>query len=203
MGINLQKGQKIDLTKGGSGLSDILVGLGWDPVEQKSGGLFGLGKKQEDIDCDASVILLGSDGKLHGSSTEQCLVYFGNLVYANGAIQHQGDNLTGEGDGDDEEIVVHLQSIPQDIARLVFTVNIYDANVRKQNFGMIQNAFIRLEDMKNGNEFCRFNLSDNYNGMTGLVAGEIYRYNGEWKFNAIGQPVREASRLQSLLDLYK
>ncbi len=211
MSINLKKGQKIDLTKGGGGLSRIMVGLGWDEAQpatpQQSGGFFGLFKSQpqqqtQDIDCDASAILLNADGKLYGREANDCCVYFGNLNHYSGAIQHQGDNLTGAGDGDDEQIMVDLNRVPTDVAKIVFAVNIYDADVRGQHFGMIQNAFIRLVNLANNSEICKFNLSENYLGMTGMIVGEIYRYNGEWKFNAIGQPVKEASRLQSLLNLY-
>lgn len=211
MSINLQKGQKIDLTKGGGGLSRIMVGLGWDEAQpapqQSSGGFFGRFRNQprqqtQDIDCDASAILLNANGKLYGTTANDFCVYFGNLSHPSGAIQHQGDNLTGEGDGDDEQIMVDLSRIPADVAKIVFVVNIYDANVRGQHFGMIQNAFIRLVNLANNSEICKFNLSENYYGMTGMVVGEIYRYNGEWKFNAIGQPVKDASRLQSLIDLF-
>lgn len=209
MGVNLQKGQKINLTKGGGGLSRIMVGLGWDeaqPSRPQGGGLFSslfsAPQQTQDIDCDASAILLNSTGKLYGTDANDCCVYFGNLVHYSGAIIHQGDNLTGAGEGDDEQIFVDLARIPADVAKVVFVVNIYDANVRGQHFGMIQNAFIRLVDLSNNSEICRFNLSENYYGMTGMVVGEIYRYNGEWKFNAIGQPVKEASRLGNLVNLY-
>ena len=199
MAINLQKGQKIDLTKGGTGLRAVMVGLGWD--EAQSGGLFGL-IKPKPIDCDASVILCGADGKVVSRDINQSVVYFGNLRHTSDAIIHQGDNLTGAGEGDDEQIMVDLSRVPMNIQRMVFVVNIYDANVRNQHFGMIKNAFIRLVDLDKRTEICRFNLTEDYSGMTGLVVGEIYRKNGEWKFNAIGQPVREASRLQSLIKLY-
>ena len=208
MSINLQKGQKIDLTKGGGGLSRIMVGLGWDEAQQppQNSGFLGLFKsppKAMDIDCDASAILLKADGKLLGSDIKEYCVYFKNLTHYSGAIQHQGDNLTGAGDGDDEQIMVDLSRVPTDVAKIVFVVNIYDAKVRGQHFGMIQNAFIRLVNLANNSEICKFNLSEDYSGMTGMVAGEIYRKNGEWKFNAIGQPVKEASRLQNLIDLYR
>lgn len=208
MSINLQKGQKIDLTKGGGGLSRIMVGLGWDEAQpvQQSGGFFSRFRSQpqqtQDIDCDASAILLNSNGKVYGRQVNDCCVYYGNLVHPSGAIQHQGDNLTGAGDGDDEQIMVDLNRVPADVAKIVFVVNIYDANVRGQHFGMIQNAFIRLVNLANNSEICKFNLSENYSGMTGMVVGEIYRYNGEWKFNAIGQAIREASRIDALLNLY-
>lgn len=201
MAVNLVKGQKISLVKQGSGgLKRIMVGLGWDEVQQKRGFFF---RKPQDIDCDASVILCGADGRLISRDTNKCCVFFGNLRHSSGAIVHQGDNLTGAGEGDDEQIMVDLSQLPQEIDKLVFVVNIYDANARGQHFGMIQNAFIRLVDMSNNSELCRYNLTDNYNGMTGVVVGEIYRRDGEWKFNAIGQGVANASRLSALIDLYK
>lgn len=209
MGISLQKGQKIDLTKGGGGgLRQVMVGLGWDEAQQNSGGgflknLFGSGQQQAAIDCDASAIICGANGKIINNNIADCCVYFGNLRHSSGAIVHQGDNLTGAGDGDDEQIMVNLSMVPSNIDKIVFVVNIYDARTRNQHFGMIRNAFIRLVNMDNNTEICRYNLSDNYNNMTGLVVGEIYRKNGEWKFNAIGQPVQEASRLDSLIQLYR
>ena len=205
MGVNLQKGQKIDLTKGSSGLKKVMVGLGWDEARQDSGGFFqNLFKgKPKDIDCDASAILCGADGKIVANDIKQCCVFCGNLQHASGAIVHQGDNLTGAGEGDDEQIMVDLPSVPSNIERIVFVVNIYDARVRGQHFGMIKNAFIRLVDLSNYSEICRFNLSENYNNMTGLVVGELYRKGSEWKFNAIGQPVMEASRLDALIKMYQ
>ena len=200
MGINLQKGQKIDLTKGGGGLRQVMVGLGWDEAEQPRGFF---APKPQPFDCDASAILCGANGRIVGNDISQCCVYFGNLRHPSGAIVHQGDNLTGEGDGDDEQIMVNLPMVPSQVDKIVFVVNIYDARKRNQHFGLIRNAFIRLVDMDHHTEICRFNLSENYNNMTGLVVGEIYRKNGEWKFNAIGQPVQEASRLDSLIQLYR
>lgn len=200
MSVNLKKGEKISLVKPGGGLKKVRVGLGWDEAARKR-GLFSL--KPKDIDCDASVILCGEDGKIISTDVKHCCVYFGNLRDASGAIVHAGDNLTGGGEGDDEQITVDLSLIPPGIARLVFVVNIYDAGVRRQHFGMIRNAFIRLVDLGNNSEICRFNLTEDYTGMTGLVVGEIYRRGGEWKFNAVGQGVAEASRLASLIDLYR
>lgn len=199
MSINLQKGQKIDLTKGGIGLKHIMVGLGWDEAQQSNtSGFLGLFKsKSQDIDCDASAILCNSNGRYMN------LVYYRNLQLSNGAIVHQGDNLTGAGDGDDEQIMVDLSKISPLVGKIVFVVNIYSASDRKQHFGMTQNAFIRLVDMDKNNEICRYNLSDNYYGMEGLIVGEIYRYNEEWKFNAIGQPVQNASRDDQLTAMYK
>ncbi|MDE6502817.1 MAG: TerD family protein [Ruminococcus sp.] len=204
MSINLQKGQKINLTKENNGLKRVMVGLGWDEVKQ-SGGFFSMlfSSQPADIDCDASAIICGDNGKLVSSDAKQSVVYFGNLRHPSGAIIHQGDNLTGAGDGDDEQIMVDISRLPSNVGKVVFVVNIYNAKQKGQHFGMIQNAFIRLVNMDNNQEICRYNLSENYNNMTGLVVGEIYRKGSEWKFNAIGQPVREASRLDSLISLYR
>ena len=202
MSVNLKKGQKISLVKPGSaGLKRIMVGLGWDEVEQKRRVFFA--PKPQDIDCDASVILCGANGKVISPDPKQGCVYFGNLRHSSGAIVHQGDNLTGAGEGDDEQIMVDLSLLPADVCKLVFVVNIYDADVRKQHFGMIQNAFIRIVDLSSRNEICRFNLTEDYSGKTGMVVGEIYKYEGEWKFNAIGQGVTGASRVTRLIEMYK
>ena len=203
MGVNLVKGQKVNLVKSGGGsLRRILVGLGWDEVQQKRGFF---APKPQDIDCDASVILCGSNGRLVSSQIDQTCVYFNNTSFAGGAIRHSGDDTTGgnSSGGDDEMILIDLQAIPSYVAKMAFVVNIYDANVRGQHFGLVRNAYIRVVDMDSNNEVCRFNLSENYNGMTGLVAGEIYRNGNEWRFDAIGQPVRDASRLSKLIDLYR
>ena len=185
MSISLQKGQKVSLTKDNAGLAKIIVGLGWDEVQQSSGGgllgaLFGGG--QQAIDCDASAIML-RNGKF---ADKDDLVYFGNLKHRSGTVVHQGDNLTGAGDGDDEQIVIDLSRVPETYDKIVIVVNIYQAVQRRQHFGMIQNAFIRLVDARNGNEMCKYNLTENYSGMTAMIFGEVYRHNGEWKFNAIG-----------------
>ena len=204
MSVNLQKGQKISLTKPGMGLSKVMVGLGWDEARPAATGLRALfAAKPADIDCDASAILCGANGKVIGNNARDCCIYFGNLRHPSGAIVHQGDNLTGAGEGDDEQIMVDLSKVPANIDKIVFVVNIYDANVRNQHFGMIRNAFIRLVDMSKNSEICRYNLSEDYNGMTGLIVGEIYRRDGEWKFNAIGQGVAKASRLDNLISLYR
>lgn len=195
MGINLQKGQRIDLTKKNPGLSQIMVGLGWDPVKKTSGGgllagLFGGGSKNAEIDCDASVIMLDSNDKL---ARNQDLIYFGNLRSTCGSVVHTGDNLTGEGEGDDEQIIVNLGLVPANIQKLVFVVNIYDCIRRKQDFGLIQNAYIRVTNGSNNQEIIRYNLTDDYAGKTTLVVGEIYRHSGEWKFAAIGEGTHDAS----------
>ena len=163
MGVSLQKGQKVSLTKDNAGLAKIIVGLGWDEVQQSSGGgllgaLFGGG--QQEIDCDASAIML-RNGKF---ADKDDLVYFGNLKHRSGTVVHQGDNLTGAGDGDDEQIVIDLSRVPETYDKIVIVVNIYQAVQRRQHFGMIQNAFIRLVDARNGNEMCKYNLTENYSG---------------------------------------
>ena len=186
MGINLQKGQRISLTKDNPGLKKTMVGLGWDPVKQQSKGLLGglFGGSQAQVDCDASVFMLDENGKL---KSKENIIYFGNLKSKCGSVQHMGDNLTGNGDGDDEQVMVDLSSVPQNIAKLVFVVNIYAAAQRKQHFGMIENAFIRLVNVSDNKEMLRFNLTEEYSGKTGLYVAEIYRNNGEWKFIAVGE----------------
>lgn len=180
MSISLQKGQKVSLSKDNAGLSKILIGLGWDEVK-RSKGFFA--PKPQAIDCDASLLLL-QDGKL---KRKEDIVYYGNLRHDSGTVQHMGDNLTGAGDGDDEQIVVDLSKMPQQYDKLVVVVNIYQPIQRKQHFGMIQNAFCRIENEGNHAEICKYNLTESYSDMTALIVGEIYRRDGEWKFNAIGQ----------------
>ncbi|MEH7352698.1 TerD family protein [Neobacillus drentensis] len=194
MAINLQKGQRVDLTKSNPGLSKIMVGLGWDPMKSGGGGglfggMFG-GGGAANIDCDASVIMLGANDKLQNNKD---VIYFGNLRSNDGSVQHSGDNLTGDGDGDDEQIMVDLNRVPSNIQKLVFVVNIYDCIKRKQHFGMIQNAFIRIVNPSNNQELIHYNLSDNYSGLTCLVTGEIYRHGNDWKFAAIGSGTNSAS----------
>ncbi|QGG46497.1 TerD family protein [Heliorestis convoluta] len=197
MTINLKKGQKIDLTKGAAGISELTVGLGWDPIKKAGGGflsgLFGGGG--QDIDCDASVLMLREGDRL------QEVVYFGQLKSKCNSIVHSGDNLTGDGDGDDEQIFVSLNKVPSSIHKLVFVVNIYQAVQRKQDFGMIQNAYIRIVNKNTNEELCRYSLTDNYGGQTALIAGEVYRHQGEWKFAAIGQGTTDPS-LKELASRY-
>ncbi|MDR3542199.1 MAG: TerD family protein [Desulfosporosinus sp.] len=191
--MNLQKGQKIDLTKGNPGLTKIMVGLGWDEVSKsKSGGFFSslLGGKPAEIDCDASAIMLDEQNKL---TSKERLVYFGHLQSADKSVKHSGDNLTGGGEGDDEQIHVDLTLIPHGVQKIVFVVNIYDCIKRKQDFGHIANAFIRVVNPVNGQELCRFNLSESYAGKTSLIVAEVYRHTNEWKFAAIGEATNDAS----------
>ena len=180
MSISLQKGQKVSLSKENAGLSKVVIGLGWDEVQKGKGGFFA--KKPKPIDCDASALLL-INGRL---TNKEDIIYFGNLRHKSGTIQHMGDNLTGAGEGDDEQIIVDLANVPAEYDRIVLVVNIYQAVQRNQHFGMVENAFIRLVDGRNNNEMCRYNLTENYSGMTAMIFGEVYRHNGEWKFNAIG-----------------
>lgn len=180
MSISLQKGQKVSLSKENEGLSKLLIGLGWDEVKQ-SRGFFA--PKPQPIDCDASAILL-QNGKLMGKKD---LVYFGNLKHSSGAVSHMGDNLTGAGDGDDEQIMVDLNSLPLCYDKIVIVVNIYESTARKQHFGLIKNAFIRLVDASKGVEMYKYNLTEDYSGRTAMIFGEVYRHEGEWKFSAIGQ----------------
>lgn len=181
MSISLQKGQKVSLSKDNAGLGKIVVGLGWDEVQRSKGGLFA--PKPQPIDCDASAIML-KNGKLQDKAD---LVFFGNLRHGSGTVVHMGDNLTGAGDGDDEQIVIDLAGVPQEYDKIVIVVNIYQAMQRRQHFGLIRNAFIRLVDARNNSEMCKYNLTEDYSGMTGMIFGEVYRHNGEWKFSAIGQ----------------
>ena len=186
MSVSLQKGQKVSLTKESrEGLNKVIVGLGWDEAQRSKGGLFGglFAAKPQAIDCDASALML-KDGKLVDGKD---VIYFGNLKHRSGSVMHMGDNLTGAGEGDDEQIMIELERVPAEYNRIVMVVNIYQAVQRHQDFGMIQNSFIRIVDGRNGQELCRYNLSENYDGMTAMIFGEVYRNNGEWKFNAVGQ----------------
>ena len=190
MSISLQKGQKVSLSKDNAGLAKVIVGLGWDEVKSSSGGgLFSsLFKAQpKPIDCDASAIML-KNGKF---VDQKDLVYYGNLRHKSGTVNHQGDNLTGEGEGDDEQIIIDLSKVPQEYDNIVIVVNIYQAVQRNQHFGLIENAFIRLVDARNNKEMCKYNLTDDYSGMTAMIFGEVYRHNGEWKFSAIGQGTKD------------
>lgn len=184
MTISLKKGQRISLSKEAPGLTQIICGLGWDVVQKSGGGFFGAFGGGHDFDLDASVLCLDSNKRI---TDIKDIVYFGNLKHQSGAIAHQGDNLTGAGDGDDEVIVVDLPKIPQRISRLVFVVNIYECIRRKQDFSQVENAFVRLVNRANNKELARYDLSGtNYAGMTGMTLAEIYRHNDEWKMAAVG-----------------
>lgn len=187
MAVSLQKGQKVSLSKETPGLSRVIVGLGWDEAKPAKRGLFGFGGgRTQAIDCDASALLC-VDGKIQNTKD---VVFYNNLTHPSGAVKHLGDNLTGAGEGDDEQIVIELDRVPEQYDRIILCVTIYQARERNQQFGMIENSFIRLVDARNNQEICRYNLKERYDGATAMVFGEVYRRNGEWKFNAMGQPLQ-------------
>ena len=169
MPINLSKGQKVDLTKGNPGLKKIMVGLGWDVNAFDTGA---------DFDLDAAVFMLGTNGKC---PTDKEFIFYSNLKHPSESV-----NLTGAGDGDDEQIMVDLTKVPANIERIAFTVTIYDSDVRHQNFGQVSNAYIRLVDESTGVELIHYDLGEDFSIETAVVVGELYKNNGEWKFNAIG-----------------
>jgi len=174
MPINLSKGQKVDLTKGNPGLKNIMVGLGWDVNSFYSGA---------DFDLDVSAFLCGSNGKC---PNDKDFIFYGNLVHPSEAVKHMGDNLTGEGEGDDEQIQIDLVKIPENIEKIAFTVTIYEAEQRRQNFGQVNNAFIRIYNEVTGEEMLRYDLGEDFSIETAAVFGELYKNGSEWKFNAIG-----------------
>ena len=174
MPICLKKGEKVSLTKDNPGLKNVLVGLGWDVNAFDTGGSF---------DLDASAFLLTDSGKV---SAQEDFVFYGNKEHKSGGVVYMGDNRTGAGDGDDEQIKLDLSKIPQAITRIVFTVTIYEAEARRQNFGQVSNAFIRLVDESAGKEIVRYDLGEDFSIETAVVVGEVYRNGAEWKFNAIG-----------------
>ena len=174
MSVSLQKGQKVSLTKGNPGLSKVVVGLGWDVNQFETGG---------DFDLDAAAFLLTDSGKV---SSQEDFVFFGNLEHPSGSVKHLGDNLTGAGEGDDEQIKIELSMVPANITKIAFTVTIYEAESRRQNFGQVNNAFIRIYNETNGEELLRYDLGEDFSIETAAVFGELYKNGNEWKFNAIG-----------------
>jgi len=174
MSVSLSKGQKVSLTKDNPGLKNIMAGLGWDVNAFDSGSAF---------DLDASVFMCGADGKC---PSEKEFIFYGNLEHPSGSVKHMGDNLTGEGSGDDEQIKIDLSQIPANIEKIAFTVTIYEADKRNQNFGQVSNAYIRIVDEATGTELIKYDLDEDFSIETDMVVGELYKNNGEWKFNAIG-----------------
>ena len=174
MGVTLQKGGNVSLDKVAPGMTKIHVGLGWD--ERATDG--------QDFDLDASVFLLDETGKARADSD---FIFYNNLKSSCSSVIHQGDNRTGEGDGDDESIKVELPKVPTGVAKISITVTIHDAQARSQNFGQVTNAFIRLVNDETNEEVARYDLSEDYSIETAMIFGEIYRHSGEWKFKAIGQ----------------
>jgi tellurium resistance protein TerD len=174
MGVSLVKGGNISLSKEAPGLTNVIVGLGWD-VRTTTG---------VDYDLDASAIMLGASGKV---LSDRHFVFFNNLVSPDGTVEHTGDNLTGEGEGDDEAIKVNLAAMSPDVTKIVFPVSIYEAEIRRQNFGQVSNAFIRVVNAVDNRELTRFDLSEDASTETAMVFGELYRHGSEWKFRAVGQ----------------
>ena len=174
MPISLKKGQKVSLTKGNPGLKNVVVGLGWDTNAYDTGS---------DFDLDAAAFCLTDSGKV---SSQNDFVFFGILNHVSGAISHLGDNLTGAGDGDDEQIKIDLSKVPAEITKIAFTVTIYEADARRQNFGQVSNAFVRIFDENSGEELLRYDLGEDFSIETAVVFGELYKNGEEWKFNAIG-----------------
>jgi len=174
VGVSLSKGGNVSLTKAAPNLTGVMVGLGWD-VRTTTGA---------DFDLDASAIICNASGKV---ISDQHFVFFNNLRSPDGAVEHQGDNLTGSGEGDDEQVKVNLAGLPVEADKVVFTVSIYDAETRNQSFGQVQNAFIRVVNSADNNELARFDLTEDASTETAMVFGELYRNQAEWKFRAIGQ----------------
>ncbi|GAA1088408.1 MULTISPECIES: TerD family protein [Kitasatospora] len=174
MGVSLAKGGNVSLSKEAPGLTSVIVGLGWD-VRSTTGA---------DFDLDASALLCGENGRV---MTDQHFVFYNNLASPDGSVEHSGDNLTGGGDGDDEQIKVDLVGVPLAVSKIVFPVSIYDAESRLQNFGQVRNAFIRVVDQATGREVARYDLSEDASSETAMVFGELYRHGTDWKFRAIGQ----------------
>jgi tellurium resistance protein TerD len=211
MAINLQKGQTIDLRKNDRGedvydLSQVTIGLGWDVKESKPGFLGKLfGGKEEDYDLDAVAFLLGENGKVQNLGKDLRngdIIFFNSLKHPSGQIWLTGDNRTGEGEGDDEQIIVRLNTLPERYQKIVFLVTIYQGRQKGQHFGKVENAFIRAVDAK-GKEIAKFSLSGNetLNGKCSMIFSEVYRHNGNWKFRAIGEE-KDTDSLVDLLKLY-
>ncbi len=174
MAISLTKGQNISLSKTDPSLKNVLVGLGWDARSTDG----------QDFDLDASVFMATENGKV---PSDRHFIFYNQLVSPCGGVEHTGDNLTGDGDGDDESVIVRLDKVESNIKSLFITVTIHDAEARRQNFGQVSNAFVRIVNNDTSDEIVRFDLSEDYSTETAMVFGEIYRHNGEWKFRAIGQ----------------
>ena len=172
--ISLKKGEKIDLSKSAPALKRAMIGLGWD-ANDRVGAQF---------DLDASCFLLDANGRASGI---QDFIFYNNLVGGNGSVQHQGDNLTGDGDGDDEQILIEFDKVPANIAKIAITITIDQADTRRQNFGMVRNAFARVVDNDTQREMIRFDLGEDFSTETAIIAVEFYRHNGSWKMSAVAQ----------------
>ena len=177
MALSLSKGGNLSLTKEAPGMTKVLVGLGWDT--RSTDGV--------DFDLDASAFLLKADGKVRADSD---FIFYNQLKSVDGSVEHTGDNRTGEGDGDDEAIKVDLSKVPAEIDKIAFTVTIHEAEVRKQNFGQVSNAFIRIVNQDNNSEVARYDLAEDASTETAMIFAELYRHGSEWKFRAVGQGFR-------------
>lgn len=174
MPVSLSKGGNVSLSKAAPGLKAISVGLGWD-LRATDGAAF---------DLDASVFLLNTGGKVRSDAD---FIFYNNKKSADGSVEHQGDNLTGAGDGDDESVQVSLEKLPPDVDKIAVTVTIHEADARRQNFGMVSKAFVRVVNLADNSEIARYDLSEDSSTETAMIFGEIYRNAGEWKFKAVGQ----------------
>ena len=174
MALSLSKGGNLSLTKEAPGMTKVLVGLGWDARSTDG----------QDFDLDASAFLLKADGKVRADSD---FIFYNQLKSTDGSVEHTGDNRTGEGDGDDEAIKIDLSKVPADIDKIAITVTIHEADARKQNFGQVRNAFIRLVNQDNNNEVVRYDLAEDASTETAMIFAELYRNGAEWKFRAVGQ----------------
>jgi len=174
MAVSLSKGGNVSLSKEAPGLKNIIVGLGWDPRATDG----------KEFDLDASVFVCGENGKVRSDAD---FVFYNNKVGADGAVEHQGDNRSGEGEGDDEQVRIDLSKVPADVKKMAFAVTIHEAESRAQNFGMVSNAFMRVANADGENELARYDLSEDYSIETAMVFGEVYRHGDEWKFKAVGQ----------------
>jgi tellurium resistance protein TerD len=174
MSVSLSKGGNVSLTKEAPNLKAVLVGLGWD--ERTTSGA--------DFDLDASALMLNQSGQI---LSDAHFVFFNNLRSPDGSVEHTGDNLTGGGDGDDEQIKVDLGAVPLECDKIIFPVSIYEAESRRQSFGQVRNAFIRVVNQDGGTEITRYDLTEDASNETAMIFGELYRYNSEWKFRAVGQ----------------
>ena len=187
MAINLTKGKTIDLTKGSPELNSVHIGLGWDASDSNG----------KDIDCDVSVFMLNDQNKIPNDSS---FVFYNNLKSGDGSVVHQGDNRTGEGEGDDEEVVIDLNKVSEDCLQMLFVVTIHEADTNAQDFSMVENAFIRVSNNLSGEELCRYELNESFSDSDSVQIGRVYRYDGEWNFEAMGDGF--SGGLQTLLDMY-
>jgi tellurium resistance protein TerD len=187
MALTLSKGQNLSLSKTDPGLKKIIIGLGWDPRATDG----------QEFDLDASLFMLGENGKVRSDAD---FIFYNQKTSGCGSVEHTGDNRTGEGDGDDESIKVELGRVPPNVQRLAVTVTIHDADARRQSFGQVENAFIRIVNADTNGEVVRYDLTEDYSTETAMIFGEVYRHNGEWKFKAVGQGY--AGGLKSMCDQF-